>query len=99
MGSASQACFAEAASSPVQSCLLFSVMKINETVQPSAKATEALLTEEAFRLCQPFPASYHDTSEMEREGKTEGGQCSSVLQKSGGGKRASQDFSNAECQW
>lgn len=59
---------AEAASSPVQSCLLFSVMKINETVQSSAEATGALLTEEAFRLRQPFPARYHGTSERGRKG-------------------------------
>lgn len=68
MGSAPQACLTEAASSPVQSCLLFSVMKINETVQSSAEATGALLTEEAFRLRQPFTACYHGTSERGREG-------------------------------
>lgn len=67
MGSAPQAGFAEAALSPVQSCLLFSVMKINETVQSSAEATGALLTEEAFGLRQPFPACYPDTSERGRE--------------------------------
>lgn len=42
-------------------------MKINETVQSSAEATGALLTEEAFRLRQPFPARYHGTSEGGRE--------------------------------
>lgn len=90
MGSAPQACLAEAASSPVQSCLLFSVMKINETVQSSAEATGALLTEEAFRLRQPFPARYHGTSERGRggeRGKRGGG---------GGGGRRLQPGATAE---
>lgn len=93
MGSAPQACLTEAASSPVQSCLLFSVMKINETVQSSAEATGALLTEEAFRLRQPFPARYHGTSERGRGGErgkrgggVEGGEgCSLVLQQNDDG--------------
>lgn len=73
VGSAPQACFAEAALSPARSCLLFSVMKINETVQSSAEATGALLTEEAFRLRQPFPARYHGTSERGEREKGGGG--------------------------
>lgn len=100
MGSAPQACLAKAASSPVQSCLLFSVMKINETVQSSAEATGALLTEEAFRLRQPFPARYHGTSERGRErgGERRGERCSPVLQQNDDGKGARQTFTNAECQ-
>lgn len=59
--------FSRAALSPVQSCLLFSFMKINETVQSSAEASRALLTEEAFRLRQAFPPRCHGSSERVRE--------------------------------
>lgn len=59
--------FSWAALSPVQSCLLFSFMKINETVQSSAEASRALLTEEAFGLRQAFPARCHGSSERVRE--------------------------------
>ena len=59
--------FSRAALSPVQSCLLFSFMKINETVQSSAEASGALLTEEAFGLRQAFPARCHGSSERARE--------------------------------
>lgn len=79
--------FGWAALSPVQSCLLFSFMKINETVQSSAEASRALLTEEAFGLRQAFPARCHGSSERVREniaaqcccgmtiGKGQGGDC------------------------
>lgn len=67
MWSAPQAGFAKASLSPVQSCLLLSVMKINETVQSSAEETGALLSEEAFGLRQPFSACYPYTSEKGRE--------------------------------
>lgn len=59
--------FSWAALSPVQSCLLFSFMKINETVQSSAEASRALLTEEAFGLRQAFAARCHGSSERVRE--------------------------------
>lgn len=59
--------FSWAALSPVQSCLLFSFMKINETVQSSAEASRALLTEEAFRLRQAFAARCHGSSERVRK--------------------------------
>ncbi len=59
--------FSWAALSPVQSFLLFSFMKINETVQSSAAASRALLTEEAFGLRQAFAARCHGSSERVRE--------------------------------
>lgn len=59
--------FKWAALSPLQSCLLFTFIKINETVQSSAEASKAFLTEEAFRLPQAFSACCHGSSERLRE--------------------------------
>lgn len=72
---------------------LFSFMKINERVQSSAEASGALLTEEAFRLRQPFPARCHGTSERVRENIAV--QCCSGMTI---GKRAKEEFVHAECQ-
>lgn len=85
--------FSWAALSPVQSCLLFSFMKINETVQSSAEASRALLTEEAFRLPQALSSTLsRQFRETERE------HCNQVLLQNDNRKRAREEFANAECQ-
>lgn len=78
---------------PVQSRLVFSVMKINETVQSSAEASRALLTEEAFRLRHTFPARCHGSSERARENIAARRRRGMTM-----GKRAGEGFANAECQ-
>lgn len=85
--------FSWAALSPVQSRLLFSFMKINETVQSSAEASRALLTEEAFGLRQAAAARCHGSSERVR-GNILAQRCS----RNDNREEDREGIANAECQ-